>query len=213
MRTYDMDQLRIAMKAMGAGNDGVVTIALLADVLGLETESQRQILRRRVSALATRGEVEKVAFGQYRYIPGSEPSRNGKNYQRIWRLIRIQQPGWTRVDIAALARCHRTVVDRYGAWLEGEGFVVKAGKRQGTALWRTTAKGLEQRETPWPPLDNSPEPYMAERAAAGALATILLTQDPAQASVQLKIRKHVGTLMKSFCTQDENKENGGNQHD
>lgn len=203
MRTEGMDQVRAAVKVFSSDGKTVVTAVQLSEFLNLETESQKNILRKRLHMLMNRGEVEKVAYGQFRYVPGKELRRNGESYMRVWRIIRVQNPGWTIQTIAALARVSRTVVERYGKWLEDEGFVERAGRNGNSILWRTTAKGREQRETPWPLVD-LPDPYAPERTATAALCTLLLTADPDQASTRVKIRKHLATLTTRFCTQLEN---------
>ncbi|MEG2173741.1 MAG: hypothetical protein RRY29_10870, partial [Desulfovibrionaceae bacterium] len=170
MRTDGMDTLRTALKAFGS-ND-VVSGLQLAAALGLETESQKQVMRRRLHGLVQQGEAERVGHGQYRYKAGAEPRKQGESYGRMWRIIRTEPSGWTIARIAMLARIERTMVDRYTRWLLDEGFVEKCGRNGNTILWRTTAKGREQRDTPWPPVD-LPDPYAAERQATASLCQIL----------------------------------------
>lgn len=195
-----MDQLRAALKALG---DTVVTVPVLGEMLGLQTESERQIARRRLREMIARGEVEKVGLGQFRYLPDKEPLRRGNGYIRMWKLIRVQPPGWQKTLIVSLSRMDRTTVDKYVRWLEDEGFVERSGRNGNTILWRTTAKGREQRETPWPLVD-IPDPYAEERAATAALCTLLLTADPDQTSTCVKIRRHLAIMTARFCTQLEN---------
>lgn len=70
MRTEDMDQVRAAVKVFSSDGKTVVTAVQLSEFLNLETESQKNILRKRLHMLMNRGEVEKVAYGQFRYVPG-----------------------------------------------------------------------------------------------------------------------------------------------
>lgn len=90
MRSDAMDALRAALRAFCPTGKETVTVPQLAEALGLTTESQKQLLRRRLLILATRGETEKVGRGVWLFIPGKEPSRRGESYVRMWRAIRIQ---------------------------------------------------------------------------------------------------------------------------
>lgn len=205
MRTDGMDTLRTALKAFGTKD--VATSIQLATALGLETESQKNVMRRRLQSLVQQGEAERVAYGQYRYKVGAEPRKQGEGYNRMWRIIRTENAGWAMARIAMLARIDRTMVNRYCTWLLSEGLVEKCGRQGNTALWRTTAKGREQRETPWPPKD-LPDPYAAERQATARLCQILLTKNPDAAHVRADIGKQLAVLCKRFpITQDENTEN------
>lgn len=205
MRTSGMDELRTALKAFGSKY--VITAVELASALGLETESQKQVMRRRLHELVQRGEAERIAHGQYRYKPGAEPRRQGESYGRMWRIIRTELSGWTIARVGMLARIERGMVDRYTRWLLEEGFVEKCGRDGNTMLWRTTSKGREQREIPWPPVD-LPDPYAAERQAVARLCQILLTKNPDSAHVRADIGKQLAVLCKRFSTtQNENKEN------
>lgn len=204
MRTNAMDTLRTALKAFGTKD--IVSGLQLAAALGLETESQKQVMRRRLHELVQRGEAERTAHGQYRYKTGAEPRKQGESYGRMWRIIRTESSGWSIARIAMLARIERTMVDRYTRWLLDESFVEKCGRDGNTILWRTTAKGREQREIPWPPKD-LPDPYAAERQATARLCQILLTKNPDAAHVRADIGKQLAVLCKRFTiTQDENKE-------
>lgn len=78
MRSDAMDALRAALRAFCPTGKETVTVPQLAEALGLTTESQKQLLRRRLLILATRGETEKVGRGVWLFIPGKEPSRRGK---------------------------------------------------------------------------------------------------------------------------------------
>lgn len=205
MGTEEMDSLRAALKAFGSTD--VVSGLQLAAALGLETESQKQVMRRRLHELVQRGEAERIAHGQYRYKTGAEPRRQGESYNRMWRIIRTENAGWAMARIAMLARIDRTMVNRYTRWLLDECLVEKCGRQGNTALWRTTAKGREQRETPWPPVD-LPDPYAAERQATARLCQILLTKNPDAAHVRADIGKQLAVLCKRFpTTQPENAEN------
>lgn len=205
MRTSGMDELRTALKAFGPKH--VITAVQLAAVLDLETESQKQVMRRRLHELVQRGEAERIAHGQYRYKPGTELRRQGESYGRMWRIIRTESAGWTIARVAMLSRIERTMTDRYTKWLLEEGFIEKCGRDGNTILWRTTAKGREQRETPWPPCD-LPDPYAAERQAVARLCQILLTKNPNATHVRADISKQLAVLCKRFSTtHDANKEN------
>lgn len=209
MRTDGMDALRTALRAFGTRS---VTAAQLGDALGLQTENERQIMRKRMHRLMKTGEMEKLSHGQYRYLPEKAPRRQGESYTRVWKIVRIQPPGWKKQTVSALSRISRTVVDRYVNWMETEGFVERAGNEGKTVLWRTTAKGREQRETPWPPLD-IPDAYTDERAATARLCTLMLTGDLDAAYIREKIRAQLNILARRFCSQVENtQETQGESH-
>lgn len=205
MRTDGMDQVRIALKTLSQDGAIPVTAIELAAALGLDTESAKQVMRSRLHGLIDRGEAKKAGYGQFQYVPGFEPSRNGESYRRIWKLVRIQTPGWTKQSLAATSRFARDTVERYVNWLEGEGFVERHGRRGNTVLWRTTAKAQGQRDTPLPPVD-LPDPYAAEKAATGRLCNLMLTRDPAQAYVKIQIQRQIAVLVARFGSQVENEE-------
>lgn len=202
MRTAGMEEVRNALKAFSA-NGNATSVAQMRDALGAETESQRQMVRRRIQELIERGEAERVGQGHFRYIAGREPRRHGESYIRTWRIIRIQPPGWTKSSIASIARVGGTVAQRYVNFLEEEGFVERCGRERGTILWRTTAKGQAQRETPWPPTDIL-DVYARERAAMASLCTLMLTADLDKTYVREKLRGHLAILNEKFFTQVEN---------
>lgn len=205
MRTAGMEDVRNALKAFSA-NGNTTTVAQMRDALGAETESQRQMVRRRIQELIERGEVERVGQGHFRYIPGREPRRHGESYIRTWRIIRIQPPGWTKSSVASIARVGGTVAQRYVNFLEEEGLVERCGRERGTILWRTTEKGQVQRETPWPPTD-IPDVYAKERAAMASLCTLMLTADLDKTYVREKLKGHLAILNEKFFTQVENGQN------
>ena len=202
MRTEGMDQVRAALKALSNNGENTVTAVMLAQSMGFETESQKQVMRRRVHTLIDRGEAEKAGYGEFRYIPGHEPSRRGESFIRIWKAIRIQTPGWRKQAIAALTRFDRTTIDKYVKWLEDEGFVERHGRTGNTTLWRTTAKGFAQRDTPWPPAGVT-SPYEAENAAMGRLCTLMFTANLDQSQTRVKINKCLAVLTARFGSQDE----------
>ncbi|HEU6436000.1 MAG TPA: hypothetical protein VE028_00935 [Nitratidesulfovibrio sp.] len=197
MRTEAMDALRAALRTFCPTPDNVVDVPQLAEALGLTTESQRQLLRRRLHTLMARGEVEKADRGLFRFVPGKEPSRNGESYERMWRAIRIQPRGWQLVDIAQIARVERSTVGRYVRWLEDEGHVVRSGQQLNATIWRTTEKARERRETPWPPID-LPTPYEAERRATAQLCRILLLEDPDTTRTRRRIQEQLAVLVARF---------------
>ena len=201
MQTDGMDVLRRALRACG---DEVVTVAKLSNMLGLSKHEQR-VARDRLNRLVKTGEVEKVAYGQFRYRMDYAPRRQGESYVRLWRLIRVQGPGWSRAKISALVRIGRTLVDNYVNYLEDKGFVERCGREGNTTLWRTTAKGREQRETPYPPLD-IPDDYERERSATARLCQLMLTCNPDLPSTRMRIMKQLEILLQSFSGQYENTE-------
>jgi len=199
MRSDAMDALRATLRAFCPTGKETVTVPQLAEALGLTTESQKQLLRRRLLILATRGETEKVGRGVWLFIPGKEPSRRGDSYVRMWRAIRIQSVGWKRQDIALIARVDVTAVGRYTRWLESEGYIAKSGQEGNANLWRTTAKGRDHRQTPWPPVD-IPDPYEDERKATAQLCRILLLEDPDKPRTRNRIQEQLAVLTARFCT-------------
>lgn len=198
-----MDQLRTTLKSLG---DVVVTAPLLGEVLGLTTESERQVIRRRLREMIQRGEVEKVGTGQFRFIEGKERPHKGNGYSRMWRVIRAQTPGWRKANISAITRLDRTSVDRYVTFLEDEGLVARSGRDGNTILWRTTSKARDQRQTPWPKADCT-IPYSEEKSAAGTLCMVMLRENPDQPSTRNKIRRCLAILTAKFGTQLENIKN------
>ncbi|HCG05544.1 MAG TPA: hypothetical protein DEV75_11870 [Desulfovibrio sp.] len=197
MRTDAMDAVRAALRSFCPTGKESVTTPQLAEALGLTTESQRQLLRRRLHALMERGEVDKPDRGLWRLVPGVEPRRTGESYVRMWRAIRIQTAGWRLADIAIIARVERTTVGRYVRWLEAEGYIARNGQDGNANLWRLTAAGRERRETPWPPID-LPMAYEAERRATAQLCRILLLEDPDVPATRRRIQQQLAVLVARF---------------
>lgn len=201
MQTDGMNVLRRALRACG---DEIVTVAKLSAMLGLSKHEQR-VARNRLSRLVKTGEVEKVAYGQFRYRSDHAPRRQGESYVRLWRLIRVQNPGWSRAKISALIRVGRTLVDNYVNYLEDEGFVERCGREGNTTLWRTTVEGRKHRETPYPPLD-IPDDYERERSATARLCQLMLTCNPHLPSTRIRIMKQLEILQQSFSGQCKKEE-------
>lgn len=191
------DTLRAALRSFCPKGSEVVTAPQLAAVLGLTTESQKQVLRRRLREMVRRGELRKAGWGAFARVADWKPVRRGDGCTRMWRAIRVQDAGWTRQDIALIARVDATAVGRYLRWLEGEGLITTCGRKGNTTLWRVTGQGREHRQTPYPPVEVS-DRYEAERRATAQLCRILLLEDPDVPATRRKIQQQLAVLVARF---------------
>ncbi len=196
-----MDTLRATLRAFCPTGKETVTVPQLAEALGLTTESQKQLLRRRLSEMAHRGEAHRVGRGEFVRVANWKPVQRGDGYTRMWRAIRVQDAGWKRQDIALIANMDATAVGRYLRWLKAEGLIAACGRRGNTTLWRMTAKGRDYRNAPCPPPQfKIPVCYEAERKATAQLCRILLREDPENPRTRKKIQEQLAVLTARFCT-------------
>lgn len=191
------DTLRAVLRAFCPKGSDVVTVPQLAAALDLTTESQKQVLRRRLGEMVRRGELRKAGRGAFARVPGWEPVRRGDGYTRMWRAIRVQDAGWTRQDIALIARVDATAVGRYLRWLEGVGLITACGRKVNTTLWRMTGKGRGHRRAPLPPVAVAIR-YEAERKATAQLCRILLLEDPDIPATRRRIQEQLAVLVARF---------------
>lgn len=206
MCTDAMDALRRVLQGFcpkGVEKEAV-GVPQIAETLGLKTESQRQMLRHRLSHLVKRGEVKKLARGLYLHLPGKEPRRDGQSYVKMWRAVRAHRDDtFTILKIVQVSRIDNSTVARYMRALEDGGYVRRAGKDRNTLLFRGTSQLREQRTTFYPPIEIT-DSYRAERIACAALHRLTL-EDMSQPRVRRKIREQLAILQNRF-NQDEKSE-------
>lgn len=184
MITIDMDRLRDVLLGLSEGATRSVSNMLLYQTIGLTTEPEKKRLLRQLQDMAVRGEVERLDRGEMRYIPTAPGARYGKLYERIWRVLRAKQPGFSTRDIALVTGAGENHVFKYLRWLEKQGYLRRHGKTGNTALYAATSTAKDTRDTPYPPLGVD-DAYENERNAACHLVRLLMERDPADQKAKI----------------------------
>lgn len=206
-----LDNIRATVQALGA--DGKeISHALVFEAMGLETEADKAIARARVTTMAKHGELTRTERGSFIYNSRHRP-RQAKLHAAIWRFVRASKPGWSVQDCALMTRASYTHVLRYVGWLEGEGFLVRAGQDEKRAvLYRNTEKARSTPETPYPPIRES-DPFAKERVAAASITRLMLCANPYAPKTAREITEACKVLLARFekqCaeirTENENRE-------
>ncbi|WP_308776837.1 hypothetical protein [uncultured Bilophila sp.] len=173
----------------------------LFQVMRASAREKRDAIRANLRMLILRGDIEACGDRLYRAI--ERRLKDAESYGRLWRIARIQSPGWTMQNVAAIARVSDETAERYIKWLVDSDYVERAGLHKGIVLWRVTKKGREERIPPLPDTD-IPEPYVEEMKAAATLCGLMMVSDLSQPYVQDGIRDQLSVLNKRFFTQVEN---------
>ncbi len=196
--SFEMDRIRDALAGLTEDGKAEVTNALIYEAFelanGMEAEKDR--LRRRLNDLVKRGELKRLAPGRYTYHPQSK-LRHGEMYQRMWRAIRIQKPGFSSGDIAQITRADYSTASKYIKVLETEGYITRHGRKGNTRLYRTTVKGQNRHETVYPPLEIK-NPFERECGAACRIVRALMERDPYQVAVKRKIVNAAWVIINRF---------------
>jgi hypothetical protein len=192
-------RLRELIQGLVAQGKKEISTQLLYAAAGIEDDVKaKDLMRRYVTELHKRGELQRIRPGVYTYDEKRAPKRQGEMYQRIWRAIRSQKsPGWTFTDLAQVTRSSYSMVRKYCVWLDSEGYIVRFGKKGVTSTWRTGKKAREQRETPYPPTETT-DPWAKEKAAALAIVRVFLEQDPGRKRARATIVQNAQALVERF---------------
>lgn len=184
MKTHDMDRLRDVILGLTEGGQRTISNVLLYQTLGLTDEPAKKRLLRQIQDMTTRGELVRLGPGELRYEPQASSNRYGKLYERIWRVIRAKQPGFSTRDIALVTGAGENHVFKYLRWLEKQGHLRRHGKNGNTVLFAATATARATRETPYPPLGVG-DAFEAERNSACHLVRLLMERDPTQQKAKI----------------------------
>lgn len=169
----------------------------------LYPDTSRGAIAGRLSVLARRGELEVIGKDGLRYT--GKPTLNGlaPARKKAWRLIRVQQPGWTVADIACVIKGSPNHVARYVEFLLREGYVAQVGKKGTAPRYRTTAKGIQERFAPQPE-ERIYDPLLAEKKALAKLVKLMLTRELDNEIDKGLVAEQLAVLNARFCSQDEN---------
>lgn len=171
-----LEMVRNAAQAMGEGGREI-SCRQIYEALGLDNTAQQAVVRTRISSMVRHGEIKRTEPGCFIYDFKHRP-REGKTYTVLWRFVRAAKPGWDVSGCAMLTRVSYTQVLRYVSWLEGEGYIERAGRNEKRAvLYRATGKAAASPETPYPPIRKA-DPFQKERVAAATITRLLLCADP-----------------------------------
>lgn len=171
-----IDMVRKAVRALGDGGREV-SYRQVYEALGLENEAEQAVVRSRISSMKRHGEVRRVRPGVVTYDERHRP-RESRMHSVIWRFVRTAKAGWSISECALMTRVSYTHILRYVTWLEGAGFVERAGRDSRRAtLFRATGKAQATPETPYPPVRET-DPFQKERTAAATITRLMLCADP-----------------------------------
>lgn len=204
-------QLRTLANALSNGGKKPVTTQMLCAALGVDDIPGKARVRRSITSMVKRGEMERIKDGEFRYVPQKAAAIGayGESYKRMWRIIRTEKAGWTVQEIAGTTRLHCATVGDYCTWLEQAGFIVRCGKQGNTRIFRATQQAREHRETPYPP--SSPkDSYAKERSAVCRLVKMFMDPNPGlrRAGIIAECR----TVLARFDRDNAQKDNAQNEN-
>ena len=182
-----------------------ISFQQLYEVFGVDSAKDRARFRRKLRDMVRRGELVRVGPGLYRYNPSALDQEAAEGYQRIWRAIRAQRPGWTMHDLAQITRISYSHARTYCRWLNREGYITRHGRRGSSTLWRATAKAKEQQATPVP-VTTPQDPFDVERKAACRLVRCLMAADPYRPHTRQKIVSEAHTILRRFTSEEINRQ-------
>lgn len=195
-KSITMDMVRLTLQSFGA-NGVEMSNAQLYSALAITTEPEKARMRTRINDMIAHGEVNRVSPGVYTYNFKHRP-REARTHTMLWRFVRTAKPGWDISGCAMLTRISYAQVLRYIAWLEGEGYVERAGRNEKRAiLYRSTARAAASPETPYPPLRET-DPFQKERVAAASITRLMLCADPYAPKTARSIAEACQVLMGRF---------------
>lgn len=202
-----IDMVRKAVRALGDGGREV-SYRQIYEALGLDHEAEQAVVRSRISGMKRHGEVRAARPGVVVYDEQHRP-REGRMHVVIWRFVRTAKPGWSISECALMTRVSYTHILRYVTWLEGEGFVERAGRDSKRAtLFRATGKAQATPETPYPPVRET-DPFQKERTAAATITRLMLCADPYAPRTARAITDAANVLLARFSNSVTENENGG----
>ncbi|WP_291325302.1 helix-turn-helix domain-containing protein [Desulfovibrio sp. UCD-KL4C] len=201
MEKTKISLLRSAAQVLGKDGD-IFYNHLLYKALGAESDKEKARVRRQANQLVETGEFSRVARGKYKYHPEKAPKRDGKLTNQMWRAIRSSQPGWTMAEIAQISGASLSHVVKYCRYLEEDGYIRRHGRNGNSALYRSTLKSSEQRNTPYPP-SLLTDPHEEERGCVSELVKLFLLKDLYAPATQNKIIKNCRTILDRFETNQE----------
>lgn len=174
-------QLRDLARNLSDNGRIEITAHSLFRALNAEDTATKARIRRSITHMVEHGEFERIQEGVFRFRPGAADAakRYGESYQRMWRVIRTENAGWTMNAVAGTTRLHPSTVTEYCKWLEKAGYIARCGKKGNAILYRATGKAHEQRATPYPPVLPK-DPYSKEWSAACRLIRQFMDANPAQ---------------------------------
>lgn len=180
MKTAWASQIRTLADTLSEGGKKTVSTQMLCAALGITGTPAKTRVRRSITCMVKRGEMERIRDGEYRYFPKKATAIGayGESYKRMWRIIRTEKAGWTVNGIASTTRLHSSTISEYCKYLEQEGFIARCGKQGNARLFRATQKATEQRETPYPPCAPK-DTYVKERNAACRIICAFTKPNPA----------------------------------
>jgi hypothetical protein len=174
-----------------------LTFQQLYDVFGVDSPKDRARFRRKLKDMVRRGELIRERPGVFRYNPTAADQEASEGYQRIWRAIRAQRPGWTLHDLAQVTRLSYSHARTYCRWLNREGYITRHGCRGAASQWRATTKAREQQTAPIP-VTTPQDPFNVERNAACRLVRCLMAADPYRPHTRQKIVNEAQTILRRF---------------
>jgi len=170
----------------------VTTQDELMEALSVLPEEKRRVFEA-IRQLKRRGELMAEGKG-FRYLPEASPEPLS---DRIYRVIRAHNGGFTASDISSIAEINPARVRNFIESLAATGYLKAAGRQGQTKIWMATQLC---RETPKPPrLNYSQGSFVLERRAVARLVDIFLSAaDLAGERTAENIREQLEILNRRF---------------
>lgn len=164
----------------------------LMEALSVLPEEKRRVYEA-IRQLKRRGEL--VAEGNgFRYLPEASPEPLS---DRIYRVIRAHNGGFTANDISSTAEINPARVRNFIESLAASGYLKEVGRQGQAKIWMATQLC---RDTPKPPrLNYSQGTFIMERRAVAALVDIFMSAaDLAGSRTAESIREQLDILYRRF---------------
>lgn len=211
-KTVETEEVRRVIRSLADGGKEV-TYQLIYECMGLENESEKDVVRARVSAMVKHGEIIRTERGAFTYN-FKRAFRKSAGYDAIWRFVRAAKPGWSIEDCSLMTRISYTHALRYINWLEEEGYIIRVGRNSKNAItFANTSKARQSPETPYPAIRET-DPFAKERVAAAHITRLMLCANPYSPKTARLISEACHTLLARFekteadsRMENENKEN------
>lgn len=172
-------QVRELVDALSGGGKEMVSTQAICAAAGAEDDKEKAKVREALRNMVKRGELVRRRPGvfSFRAQAAQNVKQHSESYQRMWRIIRTENAGWTVAHICSTTRVPSTTVSEYVRWLYKEGFIALCGKDGRARLYRSTGKARAQREAPYPPRTR-PDAFAPARSAVCRLVRIFMEPEP-----------------------------------
>ena len=199
-KKIELEELRAALRSLGH-NGKEISYALVYEALGITRVEEKDVARARMNEMVGSNELVRTSRGAFVYN-FKYRNRKGHGFEKMWRYVRAEKPGWTCEQCALMTGQGASHVRKYVDFLEREEYVVRAGYGENRAvLYRATQKARRAPETPYPPRKPT-DPFSKERIAAATITRLMLCADPYSLKTARSICEACKVLLSRFEKHD-----------